>query len=307
MEAERQSHNVKEFCSDLTALSDPQWQARRQLLPGNTADAYGTREYPHKRQAVSHELPDHACMDEACCAQSSSHLPARAFELQCCAQPGPAQQTHQQSGHEQQRSLQSSSVAGTVEAASSRFQHASWPPGCVKQESNPGTSLSLSSEHNHDGQAMGLPPAAEAGPGSSKQGEHDLSFIMEDDGGYVIPVLLTDLDIRMPVSMPARAPRPKAEPETQPGRPRRSRAAALACQVRPPLEHHSCMAYVQNLSPSSNDHLPVSCKDRSAELRSHTNVVAMPHGHSMASYLHHHTSALMWHGLTRWSAGCRPP
>lgn len=278
MEAERQSHNVNEFCSDLTALSDPQWQARRQLLPGNTADAYGTSEYPHKRQAVSHELPDHPCMDEACCAQSSSHLPARAAELQCCAQPGLLQQAHQQAVREQHSSLQSSSVAGAVETVSSRPQHASWLPSCAKKDSNLGTSPTHSGEHKHDGHARGLPAAAEAGANSSKQGGEELSLIMEDDGGYVIPVILTDLDIRMPVSMPARAPRTKAEPDTQPGRPRRSRAAALACQVRPPLEHHPCVAHVQVLSSSSNDYFQVSCKDHPAKLQTHTTMVAMLHG-----------------------------
>jgi hypothetical protein len=53
---------------------------------------------------------------------------------------------------------------------------------------------------------------------------------MEDDGGYVIPVVMTDRDIRMPSAPKAKQARHKPEPEA---RPRRSRAAAIACQVKP--------------------------------------------------------------------------
>ena len=254
MEAERHSHNVKEFRSDLTALSDPHWLAQRQVLPGITADAYGMSEYPHKRQALSQDLPDHTCPDDPCCAHSSSQpvrSPAGAVELQCCTQPGLLQQTHQQSRHEQQSSLQSSSAADAVEAASSRqHQHDNRPPGNAadKEQSNPGVSLSPSSEPEHGWQAGVLPLAAEAEHGSVEQEDPELSRIMEDDGGYVIPVVLTNKDIRMPVSMPARAARSKAEPEAQAGRPRRSRAAALACQVRHCPVHDPCMAHAQVLS-----------------------------------------------------------
>ena len=244
MEAERQSHNVTEFHSDLTALSDPHWQARRQFLPGIAADAYGTNEYPHKRQAVTHGVLDHPCMDDACCAHSSSqpvHPPARVLELQCCTEPALLQQVHQQSGHEQQSSLQSSSAVDAPEAASSRHQHPGRPPAypAEKGMSKAGVCLSHSSEHRDERQAGGPPPAAEIERGSIQQEEQGVSLVMEDDGGYVIPVVLTDRDIRMPASMPARVPRSRAEPEGQAGRPRRSRAAAIACQVRPCPMHDS--------------------------------------------------------------------
>ena len=255
MEAERQSHNVKEFGSDLTALSDPHWQARRQFLPGIAADAYGTSEYPHKRQAVVHGPPDHPCMDDVCCAHSSSqpvHPPARVLELQCCTEPALMQQMYQQSGREQQSSLHSSVAAdaASAEAASSGHKHASRPPAypAEKEQSKAGASLSHSSERQDERPAEGLPPAAEVEHGSPEQEDQGVSLVMDDDGGYVIPVLLTDMDIRMPVSMPARVPRSKAEPEAQAGRPRRSRAAALACQVRPFPLIDSCVALVQALT-----------------------------------------------------------
>ena len=246
MAAERQSHAVKEFGSDLTALSDPHWQARRQFLPGIAADAYGSSDYPHKRQAVVHSPPDHPCMDDACCVHSSlqaAHPPARVLELQCCTEPGMMQQLHQQSGHEQQSSLQSSPAADAAEAASSRHQHASRPPAypAEKGQSKAGASLSHRSERQNERPAGVQPSAAEVEHASDKQDDQGLSLIMEDDGGYVIPVMSTDIDIRMPASMPARVPRSKAEPEAQAGRPRRSRAAAIACQVRPLPMRDSCV------------------------------------------------------------------
>ena len=254
MEAERHPHNVKKYCSDLTALSDPQWQAQRHALPGTATEAYGTSEYPRKRQAFAQNLPGQPCTGDACCVQSSSramHPPARAAELQCCAQPALMQQTHQQSGHEQGGSLQSSSAVDTIEAASSRLQHTSRPDAYFaeqQEQSRPGPALMHSNEHEHEGQAEFTGPASEAEHGSIKQGPKELSLIMEDDGGYVIPVVMTNTDIRMPVSAPAGVARSRAEPEAQAGRPRRSRAAALACQVRPPLLHDTCMAHMQGPS-----------------------------------------------------------
>lgn len=232
MEAQRQqAHDVKEYGSDLTTLADPHWQVHRQGFAGDTRDAYGSSDYPHKRQAVAHESPAHSYTEEPCWTQSSSqlgHQQVKAGEPQCCAQPGVAQQKVERTAYEQQ-----SSSSAEAFQPSSRRQLASRAAKqqAHEEQSHPSTSLIHHREQSPEGGVGTPPPAVKAEQESSKD-EEGPKIVMEDDGGYSIPVVMTDRDICIPASSPTRAPRIKAEPDAQAGRPRRSRAAAIACQVR---------------------------------------------------------------------------
>ena len=236
MEAHRQqAHDVKEYGSDLTTLADPHWQMHRQGFAGDTQDAYGSSDYPHKRQAVAHESPGHSYTEEPCWTQSSSqlgHQQVKAAEPQCCTQPGVAPQQVERTAYEQQSSssaeaFQPSSRRQLASRAATQQAH--------EEQSHPSTSLIHHREQSPEGRAGTPQPALKAEQESSKD-EEGPKLVMEDDGGYSIPVVMTDRDIRMPASSPTKAPRIKSEPDAQAGRPRRSRAAAIACQVRPPTD-----------------------------------------------------------------------
>lgn len=235
METQSQAENPHAFSSDLTSLADPHWQAHAYAQTGRATDTEGSADRPWKRQAVDHPSEEPRKAQESCCTQSPSqhgHQPGKATESQCCTHPEVVQQWHQQPSHEQGSSLQSSSTAEACKAGS-RQQGGSRMAGDRAQEEQKHRDASQSHGVSRtQGTERGIQPPSEAGLEGS-QGQGKPLLVMEDDGGYVVPVMMTDREIRMPAGPSAKNSRLRAEAEAQATRPRRSRAAALACQVKP--------------------------------------------------------------------------
>ena len=227
MEAERQAPDLKPFSSDLTSLADPHWQAHRQGHSGAAADPYSGSDYPHKRQALVHGSDERSTPANEIHRAQASLQHGQTAELQCCSQPAAPQREIEQLSHEQHGSLQSSSTAAQACKPSTMPQHASSEGShkAHREQSHASASASAS-----DIQRLHLEEHPADQPLAPAQHEGTLQIVMEDDGGFVIPVVMTDRDIRMPSSPKASRGRHKPEPEA---RPRRSRAAAIACQVKP--------------------------------------------------------------------------
>ena len=226
MEVHKQAEGLTNVRSDLTSLADPNWRAHAQ---GDSSIAAEADSPPRKRQAVSQSL------DRASHANVPFWTPGpfQAYGAetcgpavpQCCAQPATMHRQPQQPAHEHHSSLLSTSTGEACSPSSSRLQHRS-TAASAHCEPVPADGRQAPAE-----QQRHQPSAGGGLETSSNQGKHLLA--MEDDGGFVVPIVLTDRDIQMPGASRARRGAPAPAPPA--GRPRRSRAAALACQVRPPL------------------------------------------------------------------------
>ena len=225
MEVHKQAEGLTDVRSNLTSLADPNWRAHVQ---GDSSIAAEMDSPPRKRQAVSQSLdrPSHANVPFWTPRPFQAHgVEAGGPAVpQCCAQPAAMQQLSQQPAHEHYSSLQKSCAGEARSPSSSRLQHTTAADPAHHEPVPADKRQALSEQQQHQASAAG---GAET---SSSQDKHLLA--MEDDGGFVVPVVLTARDIRMPRA--SRARRSAAEPVPPAGRPRRSRAAALACQVRPP-------------------------------------------------------------------------
>ena len=225
MEAERQTPDLKPFSSDLTSLADPHWQEHRQGYSGAAADPYNGSDYPHKRQALAHGSDERSTPANEIHRHQASLQHGQTAELQCCSQPAAPRREIEQFSREQHSSLQSSSTAAQACKPSIMPQHAisGGSHEAHREQSHASVSASDMQNMHLEEHPADQPLAAPA------HHEGSLQIVMENDGGYVIPVVMTDRDIRMPSAPKAKRARHKPEPEA---RPRRSRAAALACQVK---------------------------------------------------------------------------
>ena len=227
MDVHKQAEGLRNVSSDLTSLADPNWRAHAQ---GDSSIAAKADSPPRKRQAVSQSLdrPSHASMP----FWSPGPFQAHRAEVcgpavpQCCAQPAALHRQPQQPAHEHHSSLQRTLTGEACSPSSSRLQHRSTADPAHHDPDPANWHHAPMEQQRHQ------PSAAGGLETSSNQDKHLL--VMEDDGGFVVPVALTDRDIQMPGA--PRAHRGAAEPVPPAGRLRRSRAAALACQVRPPSE-----------------------------------------------------------------------
>ena len=229
MEVRKQAEGLTNIRSDLTSLADPNWRAHAQ---GNSSIPAQTDSPPRKRQAVSQSLdrPLHASVP----SWSPSPFKSNRAETcgpavpQCCAQPAAMHRQTQQPAEEHHSSLQSSCTGEACSPSSSRIPHRSTADPTHREPVPAGERQAPIKQQRHQSSAAG-------GFETSSNQESPL-LVMEDDGGFVVPVVLTDRDIQMPGASQARRGAAASVPPA--GRPRRSRAAALACQVRPPSEAH---------------------------------------------------------------------
>ena len=229
MEVHKQAEGLANVRSDLTSLADPKWRAHAQ---GDSSDAVEGDSPPRKRQAVSQSLdrPSHASVPFWTPGAFQAHGAEACGPAvpQCCAQPAAMHRQPQQPAHAHHSSLLSPSTGEACSPSSSRLQHRSMaaPARC---EPVPADGCQAPGEQQRH------QPSAAGGPETSRDHEKHL-LVMEDDGGFVVPVVLTDRDIQMPGAPRARRGTAAPAPAPPAGRPRRSRAAALACQVRPPSQ-----------------------------------------------------------------------
>lgn len=227
MEVHKQAEGLTNVRSDLTSLADPNWRAHAQ---GDSSIAAEADRPPRKRQAVSQSLDraSHASVPFWTSGPFQAHgaEACGAAVPQCCAQPAAMHRQPQQPAHEHHSSLLRTSTGETCSPSSSRLQHRSMaaPAHCAPVPAD-GRQAPPAEQQRHQ-------PLAGGGLETSRGCEKHL-LVMEDDGGFVVPVVLTDRDIQMPGASRARRGAPAPAPAA--GRPRRSRAAALACQVRLPL------------------------------------------------------------------------
>ena len=227
MEVHKHAEGLTNVRSDLTSLADPNWRAHAQGDSIVTADKDSP---PRKRQAVSQSLdrPSNASVPFWTPGPFQAHGAEACGPAvpQCCAQPAAMHRQPQQPAHEHPSSTQSTSTGEGCSPSGGRLQHRSKAAPVHPEPVPAGRDQAPNEQQRHQ------PSVAGGLETSSDQEKHLL--VMEDDGGFVVPVALTDRDIRMPGARRAR--RGAAAPAPPAGPPRRSRAAALACQVSLPSD-----------------------------------------------------------------------